>query len=370
MAHQHKAHDIDIWFPSHARDRYVKQVVRKSDLTPTQSQYFVRLWGYGCLKQYGNEKIPISTLENDINPFLCPQREAADLFYGENQKTSSSARSMIDKFVKAGLVIRESARGDKTLITLNIPAVFEIQDSDRNRVDYSNKKYAYKEIYVTKFDIKNDRVAVANFVEEIFKFSYDVPDFMQKNIGDGLRNWYKRYPQGMRVMRCANSATLSEDYDDGKPEETIGFSAVFPVHPKSENMFYGSPRKSIHFIDFSPDKEDPIQYAEEGDGCTSAYIRGWQIKPEAWSYNSALTLLNDTQRNLSRMIEVYPELSDLYSIGIHPQLVRFALTIGFEILNRGNDKTLSWLFIPFDRFLKIDGEKALLNFDFNQVDFR
>ncbi|MEM9979535.1 MAG: hypothetical protein AAF808_18050, partial [Cyanobacteria bacterium P01_D01_bin.2] len=63
--------------------------------------------------------------------------------------------------------------------------------------------------------------------------------------------------------------------------------------------------------------------------------------------------------------EEFPNLSDIYTMGIHPLSEDFALTLGFRTMKGAPESSLRWLSMPLDRFLDLDYEDVLLNFDYN-----
>ncbi|MGC1526179.1 MAG: hypothetical protein WA783_09005, partial [Phormidesmis sp.] len=85
---------------------------------------------------------------------------------------------------------------------------------------------------------------------------------------------------------------------------------------------------------------------------------------DMWSYEAAGLLFQDSQNTLKQMQEDFPNLCDIYSITIHPRLEAFALTLGFKALKSDSDSSLRWLYMSLDKFLALDYEDALLNFDF------
>ena len=359
MTHSGQPHEIDLWFPGKYRKPYVEHLTGLSAFTPKQAEYFVRLWGYGFLQQAGLEKTPITYLSSTVRPFQCSHKEAADLFYGKGEKSGRSAGNMIDTFCKKEYAKRESFSGasNTTRITLQNLGQLVLPDHAKNRDDHANDK-----IFTTDFEVRNDTKQVANMVDRLYAFDSQLPGSVQRNIELGLRDWAKRYPQGMRVLRYV-------DIESGIPEETIGIVAVFPVQEASEDVFYESPRNSFFLGTYERGMTDPIQYAGENDDCYAACIRCWQIKPSLWTFDNALMLFNETQAIIQSIQANYPDLADLYSIPIHPQMQKFALSLGFQLLHKGGLQDMHWLHIPVERFLSIEGERAISNFDFRSVSF-
>ena len=134
------------------------------------------------------------------------------------------------------------------------------------------------------------------------------PPDIKYNIQHGLRHWTKQYPDGARVLRRSSR------------KQPIGFTSIVPVHPESARDFCLPPKRSRSLARFVSASEDPIQIANPGDvNCYIAYIRSWQLNPKSWTHDNALKLLEETQSILRRMQQDYPNLSDIYSINIHPR---------------------------------------------------
>lgn len=357
-------YEVDIWFPPQYRKPYVEHLIGLSykdspAFTPSQAEYFVRLWGYGYLQQEGARSAPIEFLSPNIKPFRCSYREAADLFYGKDERESRSGGNMLDKFCSMQFARRKSSSGAGNRSRIRLMNLEGLILPNHRK---SQENHQQNKIYAAQFDTRNDREDAVTFVDALYALDPNFPDSVQKNIKGGLKAWAKRYPQGMRVIRYV-------DHENGKPEETIGLVAVFPVHEESENVFDESPRNSFYLGTFSKGLQDPIRYAEQGDECESACIRCWQLKPERWTLANALLLFNETQSILREMHGEYPDLEIIYSIPIHETLQKFALSIGFKLKRTRNQQDLYWLYIELDRFLAIDGDKALENFDFRNVSF-
>lgn len=363
----HKPHEVDVWFPPHYRQPYVEYLIGISvdttlpAFTPSRADYFVRLWGYGQIQQ-DPKAAPIEFLNSDIRPFRCSHREAADLFYGKDQKEERSAGNMLNEFRRMRFARRKSFQGAKnrSIVTLDNLERLVLPNHKESEEHHQKNK-----IYVDQFNSRNDRGDVAPFIEDLYALDPNLSksDDVQRSIEGGLKAWSKRYPHGMRVMRQKNKET-------GKPEETIGLVAVFPVHvEESEDVFYKSPRSSFYLGTFIKGMEDPIKYAKKGDSCESACIRCWQLRRDQWTFENALMLFTETQNILRKMYQEHSDLENVYSIPIHETLKEFALSIGFKLKRTKNPQDLYWLHIALDRFLEIDGKKALNNFNFEKVRF-
>ncbi len=338
-----KPADILEWFPPKYQQPYAKHLIGKSGLTPAQAQHFVRLWGYGYLLQHGPEYAPITTLNRRISSFFCSQSEAAALFYAEGQGAPRSAGLMINKFVDKQLVRKERFSGNKTRISLFIPENFELPDSTQS-----------ENIYADAFNPRNDIPHMARLLEGLFSFDDKRPKSMTNNLKRGLRQWGRRYPDGIRVLRLAPN------------NNPIAFAAIFPIHQDSEIIFDLPPSESLYLSRLHLKSKDPIQFAPPGDlDCHTAYIRSWEIDTDFWNHETAVLMAQDTQTTLQQIHKDYPELSEIYSIAIHPRLEAFATALGFEVMNPDPNTSLCWLYISLDSFLSLDVNKVLKNFDYN-----
>ncbi|MEL7507914.1 MAG: hypothetical protein AAFX51_04900 [Cyanobacteria bacterium J06636_28] len=338
-------HAVEEWFPLDIQTKYIEHIVRQPGLKITlrQATYFVRLWGYGYLIQHGVEHAPITTLTRNISSFYCSHSDAADLFYTQTQGTPRAAGQMLDKLAAKKLLRRGEADGVATRLSLKIPQSFELPDIPEDDTFYTDA-----------FDPRNDALLVASFLEKLYSYDTERPEAMLHNIKKGLRQWARLYPEGLRVLRRAST------------QEPVGFAAFFPPHPDSEEKFDLPPSRSLHLSRLDVREEDPIKVAEKGDpDCYTVFVRSWQIQPAVWTYENACELVKDSQTTLRKIRDDFPNMSDIYTMAIHPLSEDFALTLGFRTMKGDPDSSLSWLSMPLDRFLALDYEDVLLNFDYS-----
>lgn len=342
-----KPQDVGQWFPPEIQKTYVEHIVSQSGLniTPLQAHYFVKLWGYAYVKQYGPDSVPISTLTRQVSSFYCSHSDAASLFYGEEPLGSPrSAGHMLDKLASKSLLRRGNIDGFTTRLSLNIPRSFELPSEDYSETFYTDT-----------FDPRNDAPLVASFLENLYIYDPERPESIQHNLKKGLRQWARQYPDGLRVLRRTST------------REPVGFTAFFPIHPVSERIFDMDPKMSVYLSRMDALQEDPVKMAEKGDpDCYVAYMRIWQIMPVIWSYDAACLMVKDSQETLREMLECFPNLSDIYTMAIHPLLEEFALTLGFQSMLSSSDSSLRWLYMSLDRLLDVDYEDVLLNFDYTR----
>lgn len=346
MNHELKPNAVEEWFPLDRQKKYIEHIVHQPGLKITlrQATYFVRLWGYGYLMQRGMEHAPIITLNRQLSSFYCSHRDAADLFYTQTHGTPRAAGQMLDKLASKKLLRRGEADGVATRLSLNIPQSFELLEEEQEADTF----------FTDAFNPRNDATLVANFLEKLYSYDIERPETMLHNIKKGLRQWAIQYPDGLRVLRRTST------------KEPVGFSAFLPAHPDSEEKFDLSPSRSLHLSRLNVREDNPIQVATKGDpDCYTVFVRSWQIQLNLWTYETACELIKDSQITLNKIRDDFPNLSDMYTIAIHPLSEDFALTLGFRATKADPDSALRWLYMPLDRFLELDYEDVLLNFDYN-----
>ena len=344
MSQELRPNQVEELFPLELQTQYIEHIVHQPGLKITlrQATYFVRLWGYGYLKQRGIDQAPITTLSRQIGSFYCSHSDAAELFYTQTQGTPRAAGQMIDKLASKNLLKRGEADGVATRLSLNIPQSFELPVVEDNDT-----------FYPEAFDPRNDATLVANILEKLYSYDPDRPESMLHNIKKGLRQWSRQYPDGLRVLRRAST------------KEPVGFAAFLPAHPDSEEKFDLSPSRSLHLSRLDVREEDPIQVATKGDpDCYTVFVRSWQIALNVWTYDNACNFIQDSKTTLRKIRDDFPNFSDIYTIAIHPLSEDFALTLGFRMTKADPNSSLRWLYMPLDRFLELDHEDVLLNFDY------
>ncbi|ESA32012.1 hypothetical protein N836_28060 [Leptolyngbya sp. Heron Island J] len=340
-----KPNDVEEWFPLAIQNQYIEHIVHQPGLriTRRQATYFVRLWGYGYLIQRGINHAPITHLNRQIDSFYCSHSDAADLFYTQTQGTPRAAGQMLDKLASKTLLRRGEADGVATRVSLNIPQNFELPEEEKD-----------DSFYPDNFDPRNDATLVANILEKLYSYDPERPESMLHNIKRGIRQWARQYPDGLRVLRRMST------------KEPVGFAAFLPAHPDSEEKFDLSPSRSLHLSRLDVREEDPIKVATKGDpDCYTVFVRSWQIELNVWTYETACEFIEDSRITLKKIRDDFPNLSDIYTIAIHPLSEDFALTLGFRMTKADPDSSLRWLYMPLDRFLDLDYEDVLLNFDYS-----
>jgi len=341
MSAQLQPGNLNEWFPLARQTLYVDAIAGQFGLTRRQATCFVRLWGYASL-QSPIRQIPIKTLQRSVDTFACSHREAAELFYCDQQRGSErSAGMMIDQLVAKHLVRREPFDGGPTRLSLQVPDSFLPETSTLSGT----------QLYTDAFDVRKDASRVAIFLEDVYSWVSQRSETTSFKIIQVLRRWAAEYPAGLRVMRT--------EADD----EPVGFAAFYPTHPDSEEKFHLPPSSSLHLSTL--DGDDPIQMASPGDEmCYAVFVRSWQIKPPYWNYPTVCQFLQDAQETLKQMQEAFPNLCDLYTITIHPNLEALAFALGFKPMKADPASSLRWIHIPLDQFIQLDIDEALVEYDF------
>ncbi|MBE9140146.1 hypothetical protein IQ254_23600 [Nodosilinea sp. LEGE 07088] len=336
------AGEINRWFPLAVQHRYVDQVTGQSGLTRRQAICFVRLWAYACY-QRETGSAPIQTLNPEVNQLTCSHREAADLFYSDQPRGSERAAGlMINQLVKKHLVKRTTYDGYPSQLNLQIPPSFLPQTI----ADVTT------EVEADAFDGRKDAPLVASFMDESYSWVSQRTEGASFKITRVLRRWATQYPKGLRVLRQVT---------DKAP---VGFAAFYPAHPNSEERFHSHPSASLHLVTL--EDTDPIELASSGDpDCYVVFVRAWQFKPQYWSYGHVCEFLADSQATLRAMQQEFPNLCDLYTITIHPNLEAFAVALGFNPMKADPASSLRWYYMALDHFLALDVDETLVEFDFS-----
>ncbi|MGF1537480.1 MAG: hypothetical protein ACFB4J_13495 [Elainellaceae cyanobacterium] len=332
------AKNIADWFPHECQQRYINALIGQSGLTRTQARCFVRLWGYAHLQS--GKAVPIPKLDQYPEVFCCSHAEAADLFYCDrNSGTPRAAGMMVDQLVAKHLVTREPFDGVCTRLSLRVPSSF---------LPSAAPKPA--QLRADAFNPRGDAPLVAALLAEGYGSMMPQAEVSSYKMTKVLRQWATQCPDSLRVLRTSE-------------EEPVGISVFFPVHPSCEEQFHLAPSSSLHLSTLND--EDPILVAEPEDlGCCVVFVRGWQIKPQYWSYAAACELLQDAQATLRRMQQAFPNLCDVFTISLDPRQESFALTLGFRPVKADPNSSLRWLYMPLDRVLELDVDETLVEFNF------
>ncbi len=333
---------LDHRFPPDQQRTYVSMLLQRSGLTRRRAECFVRLWAYLFLKQQQEKNIrisqPLTQLGMPEGFISCTHREAAELFYGNQDRGSDRAAGMmIDRLMGLGLLEK---RFDGQTLCLQIRQIPELA--------LSNQVETPVQLYFDMFNPRTDAIPIANLLTrtytELVKDSASISHKMMRV----LRQWGQQYPAGMRVLRRS---------DNSHP---VGACVLYPIASESEFNFFQSPCKSFYL---TTDTEiDPFKMATPGDpDCTVVYIRAWVIDHSYLNGINVYRMLEDTRQTLVRMQSDFPNLCDVYSLIFHPMLEELRLALGFQKLYQDNQRAYSWAYLGLDNLLKLDLKQALAN---------
>jgi hypothetical protein len=336
--------NVEEWFPTENQKRYIDAIIGQSGLTRKQATCFVRLWGYAIWQQAQPHE-PLTALSQQVATVVCSHRDAADLFYyDQNRGGERAAGLMIDQLVGKNLVKREPFDGGPTRLSLQVPDTFIPQEMQSHHIS----------LYTDTFHVRNDTPFVAALLEESYTWISQQAEAPSFQITKGLRQWHQKCPANLRVLRTEAN------------HDPIGFAAIYPIHENSEVNFHRPPSQSLYLS--TPNPIDPMQFASPGDEtCYIAFVRAWQIAWPHWNYSSVSLFLKDTQDTLRQMLEQYPNLSDVYTIAIHPRLELLASILGFKQMRADPNSTLRWIYMPLERLIALDVDEVLVEMDFNSL---
>ncbi|HEY9762085.1 MAG TPA: hypothetical protein V6D07_06140 [Trichocoleus sp.] len=336
------AEQLNQWLPPDQQQQMVSRLIQRVGVTRVRAECFVRLWVYLWVKQKrvgGQTKPPMQPLEPVVGPVSCTLREAAELFYNDKEQGSDRAAGMmLDKLAALGLITKHFD-GNTTLIEVQpIPEIAERPAGTRAETKV--------EVKVDAFDPRCDAIPVANLLAANYNWMNHSTETLPHRIVQLLRSWAKQYSGGMRVLRRCD--TLNP----------VGFFLLYPTAAESEALFFGSPNKGLHLSTLA--EVDPFKMALPGDpNCVSVYVRSWMIEPSYHSYQGLF--LHCVQETLRQMQQDFPNLCDLHTLIIHPSYESLAAALGFQKTGQQPQSSLYWMYLPLDRFLGLDVERAIAN---------
>lgn len=319
---------------------YSSALQKRGGLTRRRAEYFIKLWAYLLLKQQeeleGRAPQPLVNLETFEGLVACTHREAAELFYGNQDRGSDRAAGMmIDRLTCLGLLEKQY---DGQTLCLKVRALPELS---LPRVEEPVS------LFMDEFNPRTDAIPVANLYARSYAELVRDGAAMSK-IARSLRIWAQEYSKGMRVMRRSDNFNV------------VGVSILYPVSSESEFNFFQSPSKSFYLT--TDVAIDPFKRGAVGDpSCTSVFIRAWILDSPYINSTNLHQLLEDTQKTLSLMQKDFPELCDLYSLVLHPVYEELRRALGFDLIYQDSQRPYSWIYLAVDRFLVIDIKQALAN---------
>ncbi len=326
---------IDQHFPPNQQSRYINQLLNRVGLTRRRAQCFVRLWVYLFLKEQQAAQrsfpSPLRQLGVPKDFIPCTHREAATLFYGDQDRGSDRAAGlMLDKLVALGL-INKQFDGNTTCIQICLLPEFQAESEAAEQPITA----------IDTFNPRTDTIPVANFLARTYNWLNRIPDCTSHQIAKTLRRWSQQYPQGMRVLRRCDTL------------HPVGFYVLYPTAASSEERFFMAPSKSLHLS--TANDVDPIEVAQPGDlTCTSVFVRSWMIEPSFMTPDQVIGMLEDAQTLLRDMQQQFPNLCDIHTLVVHPFHEELTLSLGFHKTGQDPQMPVYWMYMALDRYLALD----------------
>lgn len=340
---------IDQWFSIEQQRTYISMLIGRVGLTRRRAECFVRLWVYLLIKHQQEAgtrlKQPLTRLPIPSGFIACTHREAAAIFYcGQDKGSDRSAGMMIDKLLALGL-LEKQFDGNCLYQIRALPDLVEPQPPK-----------ARAKIIVDDFNPRTDAVPVASFLARNYNWMSNNTAAIPHKISKLLRQWAEQYPVGMRVLRC--SETL----------HPVGFYLLYPTLSECEVNFFLPPSKSLHLS--SASEIDPLQMAIPGspscpkDSVTSLLVRSWMIDTAYKNWENVHIFLKDVQTTLVRIQEDFPNLCDFYTLVIHPQYEKLAMSLGFQKIGTDPQSSLYWMYTAVEQYLKLDIAEVVTKLEF------
>ncbi|BAS57364.1 hypothetical protein LBWT_33190 [Leptolyngbya boryana IAM M-101] len=331
---------VDRLFPIEVQRSYIALIQRRGGLTRRKAEYFVRLWAYLLLKQqeelHGGIPTRLKELRAPEGLVNCTHREAAELFYRDQEKGSDRAAGMmIDRLAALGLLDKQYDGNSLALKIRTFPEI-ELPPSEEP-----------VELFADMFNPRTDAITISTLYTKNYAPMIRDGAAMAK-LAKVLRLWSQQYGKGMRVLRRSDNHNV------------VAACVLYPVAAESDQYFFQQPSKSFYLTTDNP--VDPFIMAQPGDKtCVSIYIRAWVIDQPYLTITSLCQLLEDTQQTLIKMREDYPESCDLYTLIVHPIYEELRRILGFERICEDSQRSFAWIHGAIDRFLETDMQRALSN---------
>jgi hypothetical protein len=332
---------LNQFFAADRQRDYVSKLMGRGGLTRLRAEYFVRLWAYLLLKQKEEAEgklQPLTQLQAPDGFIACTHREAAELFYGDQEKGSDRAAGMmVDRLVALGLLEKKF---DGQTLCLQIPPLPELSTFSTVSTPV--------ELQSDNFNPRTDAIPVANLFTQTYAELVKDGATVSHKMTKALRSWSQKYPDCMRVLRRIDNLNA------------VGISLLYPTASQSEPNFFQPPSKSFYLT--AETDIDPFEMAAPGDpDCTSVFVRAWAIDARYFNLKNLSLLLEDTKATLKRMQQDFPNLCDLYSPILHPLYEELRLALGFQKIVQDTQRSYYWVYLAVDRFLELDVQKALSN---------
>ncbi len=329
---------LDYFFPPEQQRTYVSVLMGRGGLTRRRAEYFVRLWAYLLLKhqQELGEHVskPLAHLYIPEDFVACTHREAAALFYGQQERgTDRAAGMMVDRLVALGLIEK---RFDGQSLCIKVRPLPELVNSTK-----SSKP---TKLEPDSFNPRTDAIPIASLIAQTYiwatKDESVTPSGLHESCGTGPKHTPPAY-----VFYVAVITSMPLEFP------------FFIQRKLNRRMFFRPPAKSFYLT--SNVANDPVKMAHPGDmECTSVYVRAWYIDMAYMRPDCLYEFLRDTQSTLAAMQADFPNLCDVYSPVIHPLYEELRLALGFQRTNEEH-RPWYWAYLPLDRFLELNLEQVL-----------
>ncbi|WP_242028256.1 hypothetical protein [Pseudanabaena sp. FACHB-2040] len=328
------------WLPPTLHQQYVSLMMRRVGMTRRRTECFIRLWLYlflkDCQTRRALPKPPLTGLAFPQGWVECSCSEAAELFYGDQERGGDrSAGMMLDKLAALGL-IKKQFDGNCTQIEIQpLPELLKWDDLDAPAI-----------VKPDVFDPRCDAIPIANLLASNYNWLNRNTDTLPYRIANILRDWASQYAAGMRVLRrCDN-------------QNPVGFYALYPTRRASEVRFFAPPSQGLHLSQVA--EADPFEMALPGDEeCRSVFVRSWMID-STYQKQAQTSLLEDAQQTLEQMKQDFPNLWDMYTLIIHPSYAELARVLGFQKTSSDPKLPLYWMYQAVDRFQQLDMRQILM----------
>lgn len=324
--------ELNEWFPCQLQRYYIERLTRRVGLTRRRAECFVRLCAYLWLKEQelsrGKNQNEMTVLKPPRGWVQCTCREAKELFYNGSDKGSERAAGMmVDMLVQLNLVEKNF---DGNTLNLSVTLLPELSGEEKSDGQHS--------FVIDDFNHRRDGILVGNLLAEKYSWMAQTAEILPLRIARLIRSWAEVYGKGMRVLRRSGS------------NNPIGFYILFPTKSESEKNFFQPASNGLYLS--STANEDPFEMALPGDKqCRAVFLRSWIIdKP--YQDEAQPLLLKDAQQVLRDMNQDFPNLSDLYTLIIHPSYENLAKYLGYQKITGDSKSSMYWVYMPLDDYLE------------------
>ena len=332
--------DLDLetlnqWLPPRLYQKHLSLVMARVGMTKRRAECFLRLWLYLLLKERCQQLLlttpPLTSLTFPGGLIECSCREAAKIFYGDQERGSDrSAGMMLDKLVALGL-IRKQFDGNCTQIELlPLPELLDLEKMPTSVPTATPDD----------FDPRCDAIPIANLLSNNYNWLSRNTEAVPYRIANILRDWAARYGTGMRVLRR---------HDNQNP---VGFYVLYPTQRDSEINFFAAPSRGLHLSQVAD--VDPFKVASSGDlHCRAVFVRSFMVE-KLYQLPCQVAFLQDAQITLTKMRQDFPNLMDMYTLIIHPSYAELARSLGFPKTGADPKLPIQWMYQAVDRFIALD----------------